>query len=551
MSRVRKWISGITLGDIAFPMLILAAIYFFDEFDTAAFGVLAPKIKDAFDLTDKALFGIVAANLTIVLALAIPVGYLGDRLPRRLLVVVGAIVAGAFSFASGAATSLLLFVLFRIGNGIGLLVNDPIHRSLLTDYYKPTARPRVFAFHANSVRWGAIFGAMSAGILAVVFSWRAAFMVLIIPIVIFAIIATRLPKVDRGQSDDAEAAAIAEQEPPVPFQRAVRMLWTVRTLRRQYISWIFIGAGFLPLAVYVPLYFDRVWKFNPLAIGVVTASGAACGLIGVQLAGRWTQKWLGQGLGEPLKYAGFSLVAVGPFILLVAIAPNSPFALAATFGAYFVGGIFTPPFLTVQALVSPARVRSLSFAFGSLFLVVGLDLFFVFLGNIGNDNVRNGMAVVSIFWVIGGLVLASARKYVTEDTNRALSILATTVDLRRERLAAGERSLLVCRNVDVSYGQTQVLFGVDFNVKQGEIVALLGTNGAGKSTLLKAICGTIEPTGGAIFYEGHEMTGLGAPASAAAGIVLVPGGKGTFPGLTVEENFALASWLLQKDAEKI
>src|SRR3982751_2953911 len=95
---LKQWLQGVTAGDLIFPLAILFAIYFFDEFDTAAFGVLAPKIKEAFDLTDKALFGIVAANLTIVLALAIPVGYLGDRLPRRLLVVVGAIVAGVFSF---------------------------------------------------------------------------------------------------------------------------------------------------------------------------------------------------------------------------------------------------------------------------------------------------------------------------------------------------------------------------------------------------------------------------------------------------------------------
>src|SRR5437764_847867 len=420
MTWLRERLNKLTFGDVAFPLLVLATIYFFDEFDTAAFGVLAPKIKDTFHLSDQGLFGIVAANLTIVLALAIPVGYLGDRLPRRFLVVAGAIVAGVFSFASGAATALLLFVLFRIGNGIGLLVNDPIHRSLLTDYYKPEARPRVFAFHANAVRWGAIFGAMSAGVLAVAFSWRAAFMVLIVPIVIMAIIAMRLPPVDRGHSDDAEAAAIAEEEPHVPFQRAVRMLWTVKTLRRQYISWIFIGAGFLPLAVYVPLYFDRVFNLNPLEIGVIVATGSVFGLIGVNLGGRWTNRWLGEGLGEPLKWAGLSLLAVGPFVLLFAIAPNVPFALVTIFAAYFVGGIFTPAFLTVQALVSPARVRSLSFAFGSLFLVVGLDAFFVFLGNVGNDNVRHGMLAVAPFWVIGGLVLSSGRRFVTDDTNRAL-----------------------------------------------------------------------------------------------------------------------------------
>src|SRR5438105_7212690 len=115
MTWLRERLSKLTLGDVALPLLILATIYFFDEFDTAAFGVLAPKIKDAFHLSDQGLFGIVAANLTIVLALAIPVGYLGDRLPRRFLVVVGALVAGTFSTLSGAATGIILFVIFRIG----------------------------------------------------------------------------------------------------------------------------------------------------------------------------------------------------------------------------------------------------------------------------------------------------------------------------------------------------------------------------------------------------------------------------------------------------
>src|SRR5947199_9751207 len=203
MTWVRKRLESITLGDVAFPLLILALIYFFDEFDTAAFGVLAPKIKDAFHLSDQGLFGIVAANLTIVLALAIPVGYMGDRLPRRFLVVTGALVAGVFSFLTGVAGTILFFVLFRIGNGVGLLVNDPIHRSLLTDYYKPEARPRTFAFHANAPRWGGVIGPLVAGALAVTFGWRAAFMVLIIPITIFAFVAMRLPAVDRGRSHDA------------------------------------------------------------------------------------------------------------------------------------------------------------------------------------------------------------------------------------------------------------------------------------------------------------------------------------------------------------
>jgi ABC-type sugar transport system ATPase subunit len=56
-----------------------------------------------------------------------------------------------------------------------------------------------------------------------------------------------------------------------------------------------------------------------------------------------------------------------------------------------------------------------------------------------------------------------------------------------------DEPLLSCRGVDMAYGPVQILFGVDFDVHQGEIVALLGTNGAGKSTLLKGICGLVKP----------------------------------------------------------
>jgi branched-chain amino acid transport system ATP-binding protein len=545
--RFRRWLENITGDGPTFPLLILFAIYFFDEFDTAAFGVLAPEIKRAFDLSNQEFLAIIGANLNIVLLLAVPLGYFGDRLPRRSLVVGGAIVAGVFSFATGLAGSVLLLVLIRIGNGIGVLVNDPIHRSLLSDYYKPEARPTVFATHANAVRYGAIVGSALAGVLAFAFGWRVAFMVLIVPIIAVAVLALRLPPVHRGQSDDEETAAAAAEEKPFPFGRSARILWNVSTLRRQYVAWLFIGAAFLPLAGYIPIYYDDEFHMNPLEIGLLVAVGNAVALVGVQLSGRWTRNLFAKGLGEPLKLAGLSLVAVGPTMFILAVAPNLAVAVFGMLLAYFVGGFFGPPFYTVQSIVSPARTRSLSFGFAFLFLVIGLDAFTVFFGGMANDSVRVGLATLAPMWVIGGLILYSAKSFVANDATRALSVMTTTATLRQERLAAGDRSLLVCRNVDVSYGQTQVLFGVNFDVKEGEVVALLGTNGAGKSTLLKAVSGSIEINGGAIFYDGEDMTGLGAAQVTAAGVALVPGGKGVFPGLTVEENFALAGWLLRRD----
>ncbi len=104
----------------------------------------------------------------------------------------------------------------------------------------------------------------------------------------------------------------------------------------------------------------------------------------------------------------------------------------------------------------------------------------------------------------------------------------------------GRVKLLLCRGLQVYYGNVQVLFDVDFEIDEGEIVALLGTNGAGKSTLLKAICGVVEADKGAVIFDGRDITHAPPNEIAAHGISQVPGGHGVFPGLTVRENLRVA-----------
>ena len=119
------------------------------------------------------------------------------------------------------------------------------------------------------------------------------------------------------------------------------------------------------------------------------------------------------------------------------------------------------------------------------------------------------------------------------------------------RTVSGEQPLLSCRGVDMAYGPVQILFKVDFDVAQNEIVALLGTNGAGKSTLLKGICGLVRPKSGTVTFAGEDITALPADVTAHRGIALMPGGKGVFPTLTVSENLRLASWLIRSEPERI
>src|SRR4051795_2567823 len=199
-TRLRRWLGDITGGEAIFPLAVLFLLFFFDEFDTGAFNVLAPNIKRSFDLTDQEFALVVVVNLGIVLVLAVPVGHWGDRVKRVALVVAGAIVAGTFSFLTGVVTTLAMLVVVRLGNGIGRLGDDPIHTSLLTDYYKPFDRPPVYAAHRNAVQLGSIVGSALAGGIAYVVGWRVAFMVLMVPIVITALVATRLQEPERGGS---------------------------------------------------------------------------------------------------------------------------------------------------------------------------------------------------------------------------------------------------------------------------------------------------------------------------------------------------------------
>jgi ABC-type branched-subunit amino acid transport system ATPase component len=111
--------------------------------------------------------------------------------------------------------------------------------------------------------------------------------------------------------------------------------------------------------------------------------------------------------------------------------------------------------------------------------------------------------------------------------------------------------LLSCRGIDMAYGPVQILFDVDFDVAEGEIVALLGTNGAGKSTLLKGICGLVKPRRGHVTFAGEDITDLSADVTTRRGVSLMPGGKGVFPTLSVAENLRLAAWLIRDDDEGV
>ena len=96
--------------------------------------------------------------------------------------------------------------------------------------------------------------------------------------------------------------------------------------------------------------------------------------------------------------------------------------------------------------------------------------------------------------------------------------------------------LLSCRGLEAGYGASQVLFGLDFDIQPGEVVALLGRNGMGKSTTIKAVVGGLCPQRGEILFDGKPIQGARADLIARLGVALVPEGRQCFPNLTVRED---------------
>jgi branched-chain amino acid transport system ATP-binding protein len=110
----------------------------------------------------------------------------------------------------------------------------------------------------------------------------------------------------------------------------------------------------------------------------------------------------------------------------------------------------------------------------------------------------------------------------------------------RTGVATGDRAMVLdFDKVNAFYGKSHILNDASLQVREGEIVALLGRNGAGKSTLLKSLMGLVPPANGRVMFNGQDVAGLGAPDIARRGIGYVPQGRGLFAGMTVAENLSL------------
>ncbi|RKK05924.1 ATP-binding cassette domain-containing protein [Pseudoroseomonas wenyumeiae] len=103
--------------------------------------------------------------------------------------------------------------------------------------------------------------------------------------------------------------------------------------------------------------------------------------------------------------------------------------------------------------------------------------------------------------------------------------------------------MLSVRNLHAGYGDTEVLQGIDLDVNQGEVVAIIGANGVGKTTLLRTISGLLAPTAGSVTFKGQPIGGMAAHAVVEHGVVMVPEGRRLFQRMSVRRNLEVGAYV--------
>ncbi|MGA0194768.1 MAG: MFS transporter [Ilumatobacteraceae bacterium] len=549
-----RWLRDVCGGEAVFPIVVLFGLNAVDEFDRAAFGILLPEIRDHFDLDFSTMLGLVGLASVAALALQVPIAQIADRRKRVPLAVAGALVWALFSGLTGFATGLIVLTIARSGSALGKAVIDPTHNSLISDYYPIEVRTKVFSVHRAANAVGAFLGPLSAGLLAFYFGWRTPFVVFMVPTVIFAVLAMKLHEPIRGRwerqaTGASDEVALTEEVAP-SFSESWRTVHKVQSLRRIWYSLPFLATGLIGFVTLASLLYDQEFGLDERARGVAAAIAEPFQLVGLVLGARFIAKRYAGNVAGLARVGANIAIAAAVLAGAFALAPNIVVAVAINCVISAALAVLAPAIFSALSLAIPPRARATGFSVASLWIIPGLGVLPI-IGWIADQfSIRVGMLVMIPLFLVGGLIQRTIGNVIVDDIAQVWQSAAARSESLYER-RQGRSKLLVLRGVRSGYDGIEILHGIDLDLDEGEIIALLGTNGAGKSTLLKTISGVVEADRGAVIFDGRDITHAPPHEIAAFGIVQMPGGAGVFGSLTVAENLELAGWTQRRDVDSV
>lgn len=412
--------AAVTLGQPAFPLAVLFGLNAVDELDRTAFAVLLPDIRDHFGLSDAAALSLVAATTIAVLLIEVPLSFYCDRANRVRIAIVGAATWALFSVGTGLAVTVAMLVVARIGAGAGRAVVTPTHSSLLSDWYGPESRVKVFAAHrlANSV--GQIFGPLIAGLVAYYVGWRTPFFLFAVPTIVFIVLALRLREPVRGgherRAAGGDAAEVAREERHETAWETMKVLGRIPTFRRIWMAVPFLGIALFGVPNLLSLVYEEVFGLNAAARGVITAAVEPLQILGVVVSLPLVARIAVNRPRFLLRFVGVVGVLDGVLLVVLAYAPNVATAVAMHALLATSIGTLAPAFFALLSLVAPPRVRAAAFSTMSVFAIPGIAVFLPVIGLLSDSvGIQASMLVMVPVSLAAGFTLASASRTVEPD----------------------------------------------------------------------------------------------------------------------------------------
>ena len=543
-------------GRATFVVLLL--INALDSLQSSGLSVLAPDIQKTFGVSSGAIVFISAASGAFLILGAVPMGWLADRFRRGPIIGCAGLLFAVMTALSGAAVNIFTFFLARFGVGLAQSSNIPVNGSMLADTYPIGLRGRIGAAtgFANGVV-GALSPLVLGGIAAAVggtAGWRWALVVLGLPVLVLAIFAFRLPEPPRGQYEMKDVlGGVVEDANPVPMSldAAFARLFRIRTVKTTIIAFSAIGFGLFTGPVLGNLFLDQHYHLGTFKRGLVGTIGGLGVVAVLPFAGKYYDKLYRT---NPPK----ALALIGLAILPSAVLTPIQYFMPSWIGWMILQIPQTILLLTAYSMVGPIlqtivpyRLRGMGTALGAIYIffigATGGALLAALLTN--SFGPRTAVLVLLIpSTIIGGLLILRSASFVRNDLSLIVAELQEELDeAERQRQDPEHIPVIQVNHIDFSYGQVQVLFDVGFEVKRGEVLALLGTNGAGKSTVLRVIAGLGIPSRGVVRLNGRSITLAAPERRTRLGIQMLPGGRGVFGSMTVLENLELGAFIYRDD----
>jgi len=542
--------------------IILTAIVLLSELEEAAVVVLAPEIRATFHISDGAMVFIGTASAAFFVLGAVPMGWLADRVRRVPIVGWSAFLFGGFVVASGFAVNAFMLFWTRFASGITKASTIPVHGSLIADAYPIGVRARISAVSQGGAR---ALGQTISPVLAAAIAeaaggpegWRWVWYSLGIPVAIVAVVAFAMPEPPRGQFEKEHVLheVVEEQNPaPISMEAAFARLKRIATIRSVLVAFCAIGFGLFSQGTLSSLYLDRdLHVHDALTRGVMLSLMQAASLPFLPFVASYFDRAYRRNPAKALAIVGALVVPSAVFTpLQFSVQSNVWFVILGIPGSILTTAAFAMVGPVIYA-VMPYRLRGMGNALATMYI------FFIggFLGGIVAAFFTNAIGIRATVIllaiptsVIGGLLLMNGARYIRNDLSLVVEELLEEQEEYRKRGDDGAPPpALQLVNIDFSYGPVQVLFDVGFELYKGETLALLGTNGAGKSTILRVISGLEIPERGVVRFKGQNITYVTPEGRARLGIMQLPGGKGTFPSLTIAQNLAISARLHVGEAE--